>query len=134
MGSVKNQNFLKDIVKVYQKEGIRVSLFVDTNPDNIRAAATTGTNRIELYTEPYATMFPLNKEMAVKPFYEAAVLARDLKLEINAGHDLSLENLAYFVEKITWIKEVSIGHALISDALYLGLEQTIDQYKKCLNR
>jgi pyridoxine 5-phosphate synthase len=130
--TVKNQNFLRDIVKVYQKEGIRVSIFVDTNPENIRAAATTGTNRIELYTEPYASMYPADKEKAVLPFYEAALLARDLKLEINAGHDLSLENLAYFIEKIPWIMEVSIGHALISDALYFGLEQTIDNYKKCL--
>jgi pyridoxine 5-phosphate synthase len=130
--TVKNQNFLRDIVKVYQKEGIRVSIFVDTNPENIRAAATTGTNRIELYTEPYASMYPADKEKAVLPFYEAALLARDLKLEINAGHDLSLENLAYFIEKIPWIMEVSIGHALISDALYFGLEQTIENYKKCL--
>jgi len=130
--TVKNQKFLQDIVKVYQREGIRVSIFVDTNPENIRAAASTGTDRIELYTEPYASLYPENRERAILPFYEAAVLARDLSLEINAGHDLSLENLTYFAEKIPWIKEVSIGHALISDALYLGLQQTIDQYKKCL--
>jgi len=105
---------------------------VDTNPDNIENAALTGTDRVELYTEPYAKNFPLNAETAVYPFVRGAEIARNLGLDINAGHDLSLENLRYFHRSIPWLKEVSIGHALISDSLYFGLENTIQMYKRQL--
>ncbi len=130
--TVKNLDFLKAIVADFQNVGIRVSIFVDTNLKNIEFAAKTGTDRIELYTEPYATNYPIDKEKAVAPFVEAAKLAKELGLGINAGHDLSLENLAYLHALIPWLDEVSIGHALIADALYLGLEDTINRYKKQL--
>lgn len=128
----KNIVFLSNIVNEFQKEGIRVSIFVDTYLQNIEFAAKTGADRVELYTEPYATLFPQNKEMAIAPFVEAARLAKDLGLGLNAGHDLSLENLAYLHQNIPWIDEVSIGHALVADALYLGLEETIKRYKNAL--
>jgi pyridoxine 5-phosphate synthase len=130
--TLKNKALLTDIVATFRKKGIRTSLFVDTNPVNIENAALTGTDRIELYTEPYASGFNLNAAEAVEPFIKAAELARELGLGINAGHDLSLENLSYFSESIPFIDEVSIGHALISDALYLGLENTIQMYKRQL--
>lgn len=126
---VKHFDFLKEVVADFQSIGIRVSIFVDTNLLNMEYAAKTGTDRVELYTEPYATMYPENKENAIAPFVEAAKLARKLGLGLNAGHDLSLENLKYFHTLIPWVDEVSIGHALISDALYFGLENTIKQYK-----
>jgi len=126
---VKHFDFLKEVVADFQSVGIRVSIFVDTNLLNMEYAAKTGTDRVELYTEPYATMYPENKENAIAPFVEAAKLARKLGLGLNAGHDLSLENLKYFHTLIPWVDEVSIGHALISDALYFGLENTIKQYK-----
>lgn len=125
-------DFLKDVVADFQSVGIRVSIFVDTDLKNMEYAAKTGTDRVELYTEPYATMYPQDKVAAVTPFLEAAKLARQLGLGLNAGHDLSLENLAYFYQTIPWVDEVSIGHALISDALYFGLEETIKQYKNQL--
>jgi pyridoxine 5-phosphate synthase len=124
--------FLKEIVAEFQSHGIRVSVFIDTNPDNIRNAALTETDRIELYTEPYATLYPQSPEQAAAPFIEAAKVAREVGLGVNAGHDLSLVNLSYLHENIPWLSEVSIGHALICDALYLGLEQTINAYKKQL--
>ena len=127
--TVKHYDFLKEVVADFQGVGIRVSIFVDTNLLNMEYAAKTGTDRVELYTEPYATMYPENKEKAIAPFVEAAKLARKLGLGLNAGHDLSLENLKYFHTLIPWVDEVSIGHALISDALYFGLENTIKQYK-----
>lgn len=127
--TVKHQEFLKSVVADFQREGIRVSIFVDTNLQNIDYAAKCGTNRVELYTEPYATAYEIDPEKAVAPFVEAAKLARELGLGLNAGHDLSLDNLAFLHKHIPWIDEVSIGHALISDALYLGLEETIKQYK-----
>lgn len=127
--TVKHFDFLKEVVADFQSVGIRVSIFVDTNLLNMEYAAKTGTDRVELYTEPYATMYPENKEKAIAPFVEAAKLARKLGLGLNAGHDLSLENLKYFYTLIPWVDEVSIGHALISDALYFGLENTIKQYK-----
>ena len=127
--TVKHFDFLKEVVADFQGVGIRVSIFVDTNLMNMEYAAKTGTDRVELYTEPYATMYPENKEKAIAPFVEAAKLARKLGLGLNAGHDLSLENLKYFHTLIPWVDEVSIGHALISDALYFGLENTIKQYK-----
>jgi pyridoxine 5-phosphate synthase len=130
--TLKNRIFLTEIVSEFQKGGIRTSLFVDTNPVNIENAFLTGTNRIELYTEPYATGFNTNAIEAVDPFIRAAEIARNAGMEVNAGHDLSLENLRYFHQNIPWISEVSIGHALISDALYLGLENTIQMYKRQL--
>jgi pyridoxine 5-phosphate synthase len=128
----KNKAFLTEVVSRFKENGIRTSIFVDTDPDNIENAALTGTDRVELYTEPYAKNFPFNPETAVHPFVRAAEIARDAGLDLNAGHDLSLENLRYFHMHIPWLKEVSIGHALISDALYYGLENTIQMYKRQL--
>ncbi len=130
--TLRNRSFLTDIVSTFKREGIRTSLFVDTKPVNIENAATTGADRIELYTEPYASGFSSNAAEAIEPFIKAAVFARDLGMGINAGHDLNLDNLNYFHKNIPWILEVSIGHALISDALYLGLENTIQMYKRQL--
>lgn len=130
--TVKNFDFLKDIVAELQEEGIRVSIFVDTNLKNIEYASLTGTDRVELYTEPYAREYTTNREKAVAPFVEAAQLAKKLGLGLNAGHDLNLQNLRYLHENIPWLDEVSIGHALISDALYFGLQETIKQYKNQL--
>ncbi len=130
--TVENLEFLKEVVDDFHSVGIRVSIFVDTQLENIEYAAKTGTDRIELYTEPYASNYPINKELAVSPFVEAAKLAKSLGMGLNAGHDLSLENLAYLHLMIPWLDEVSIGHALISDALYYGLEDTIKQYKNQL--
>jgi len=125
--------FLTDVVSTFRREGIRTSLFVDTNPVNIENAVLIKTDRVELYTEPFATGFNLNAIDAVKPFIRAAEIARDAKLGLNAGHDLNLDNLRYFHQNIPWLEEVSIGHALISDALYLGLENTIQMYKRQLS-
>jgi len=130
--TLKNRNYLSDIVATFKKEGIRTSLFVDTNAVNIENAVLTGADRVELYTEPYASSFSHNAWEAVEPFVRAAELARDSGLGVNAGHDLNLDNLAYIHKNIPWLKEVSIGHALISDALYLGLENTIQMYKRQL--
>lgn len=130
--AIKNRDFLVDVVAKFREHGIRTSIFIDTNPDNIEAASLTGTDRIELYTEPYARYFIENPEKAIKPFIKAAETARDAKLDLNAGHDLNLQNLRYFCSGIPWIREVSIGHALISDALYYGLENTIQMYKRQL--
>lgn len=130
--TIKNFDFLKDIVTEMQTIGIRVSIFVDPDMKIIESAAKTGADRIELYTEPYASLFPMNRDKAIEPYIEAAKLARHLGLGVNAGHDLNLENLNYFHTIIPWIDEVSIGHALISDALYLGLNETIKQYKNQL--
>lgn len=124
----KHYEFLKELISEFQNWGVRTSIFVDTDFQNIEWAAKTGTNRIELYTEPYASMFPKNPEQAVKPFAEAAQIAISLGLDINAGHDLNLENLKYFVKNVSQVKEVSIGHALISDSIYFGLENTIQLY------
>ena len=131
--TLKNRTFLTDIVSAFRKEGIRTSLFVDTNPVTIENAAFTGTDRVELYTEPYANGFILNAIAAVEPFIKAAEIARRAGLGLNAGHDLNLDNLRYFHQNIPWLEEVSIGHALISDALYLGLENTIQMYKRQLS-
>jgi pyridoxine 5-phosphate synthase len=130
--TIKNLTFLKEVVSEFQRFGIRVSIFIDTNLKNIESAAKTGTNRVELYTEPYATDYPKNKEKAVFPFVEAAIVAHLNGLGLNAGHDLSLENLLYFNQKVENLDEVSIGHALISDALYFGLENTIQMYLRLL--
>ena len=131
--TVAHQDFLRDIVKGLKQSGIRTSIFVGTESRFIEAAATTGTDRIELYTGPYANNYHKDKEIAVKPFREAAKLAQLLGLGINAGHDLSLENLRYLIDHIPFIDEVSIGHALICDALYFGLEKTIQLYLNEIN-
>lgn len=125
-------DFLSEIIDRFNQVGIRTSIFVDTDPELIEFAAKTGTDRIELYTEPYASAYTSDREKAVAPFIKAAALAHKLGLGINAGHDLNLENLRYFHEQIPVLDEVSIGHALITDALYLGLQETIRQYKDCL--
>jgi pyridoxine 5-phosphate synthase len=130
--TIKNLEFLTKVINRFRDKGIRTSIFIDTDVENIRSAALTGTDRVELYTEPYALYFPLNKESAAEPFVRAAVAAREAGLGLNAGHDLSLENLKYFHTSIPWTDEVSIGHALISDALYFGLENTIRMYQRQL--
>lgn len=127
--TITNLDFLSDIISELKKSGIRTSIFVDTNLGFVENAVKTGTDRIELYTEPYATDYPKDRDAAIAPFVEAANLANSLGLMINAGHDLNLENLKFFNEKIPFLKEVSIGHALISDALYIGLEKTVKLYK-----
>jgi len=127
-----NLAFLKKVVADFHSKGIRVSIFIDTDSQNIFDAAETGTDRIELYTEPYATDFPKGKEKAIAAFIEAAKAANNAGLGINAGHDLSLQNLRYFAENVPGLLEVSIGHALISDALYFGLENTIQMYRRQL--
>ncbi|MCP9753623.1 pyridoxine 5'-phosphate synthase [Lacihabitans sp. CCS-44] len=123
---------LKEIVNIYKSEGIRVSIFVDADNEMVEAAAETGTDRIELYTESYAKDYLENPEKAIENFIKAAEMAQKVGLGINAGHDLSLENLAYFYKNIPGLLEVSIGHALISDALYYGLENTIQLYLRQL--
>lgn len=129
-----NQNFdfLSELVDTFKTQGIRTSIFVGTDLANIELAAKTGADRIELYTEPYATDYPADRDQAIAPFIAAAQLAKNLGIGVNAGHDLSLENLAFFSKNIPWLEEVSIGHALICDALYLGLKETIARYKECL--
>ena len=112
----------------FKKYNIRVSIFVDPNPKMAEAAAKTGADRVELYTEPYATNYPLNKEQAIAPFIKAAEVANKIGLGLNAGHDLNLDNLKYFKENIPGLLEVSIGHALIADSIYFGLENTIQMY------
>lgn len=127
-----NMEFLTDIVDRLCDAGIRSSIFVDTDIENIKNAAATGADRVELYTKPYADLYPTNPEKAVAPFVEASRAAHKAGLGVNAGHDLSLANLKFFHERVPFLNEVSIGHALISDALYLGLKETIRQYKECL--
>jgi pyridoxine 5-phosphate synthase len=128
--TIANQDYLKYIIATFKSAGIRVSIFIDPVPEMVAAAATTGTDRIELYTEAYATNYHHGKEKAVAPYVEAAMVAQQYGLGINAGHDLDLHNLKYFVEHIPGLQEVSIGHALICDALYYGLENTIQMYLK----
>ncbi len=130
--TVKQKDFLKEVINTFKQQNIRTSIFVDTNLENVKNAVDTGTNRIEFYTGPYAEDFPNNKEKAIATYVEAANLAHSLGLEINAGHDLNLDNLTYFKSKIPYLKEVSIGHALICDALYFGMELTIKKYLNCL--
>ena len=127
-----NLEFLTEVLDTFNDAGIRTSVFVSADAEMIEYAAKAGADRVELYTEPYATAYPQNKEAAVAPFVEAAKVARSLGLGLNAGHDLSLVNLNYLYQNIPWMDEVSIGHSLISDALYLGLERTIQEYKNCL--
>lgn len=129
-----NMEFLSGIVDRLRDAGIRTSIFVGTDVDNIKAAARTGTDRVELYTKPYADEYGHNSEAAVAPFVEASRVAHQAGLGVNAGHDLNLENLKYFHESLPYLNEVSIGHAIVCDALYLGIEETIRRYKECLGR
>lgn len=126
-------DFLADVVAAFREKGIRTSVFIDADPAMAEAAARIGADRVELYTEPYAAGYAADREAAIKPFVETATACKLLGLGLNAGHDLSLDNLAYFHARIPWLDEVSIGHALICDALYLGLEETIGRYLACLN-
>jgi len=126
----KHKVFLTNVIKEFKNAGIRTSIFVDPNLKDVEGAAIVETDRIELYTESYAAEYEKNKENAIIPFIEAAKLAKKLGLGLNAGHDLSLVNLKYFAENIPWIDEVSIGHALICDSLYYGLENTIQLYQR----
>ncbi|WP_345766196.1 pyridoxine 5'-phosphate synthase [Chryseobacterium endophyticum] len=128
----KHLDFLTEIIAEFKNAGIRTSIFLDPNPEMVEYAAKTGTDRIELYTEAYAKHYTQNKEAAIKPYYDTAVVAADFGLGVNAGHDLSLDNLKYFADHIPNLLEVSIGHALISEALYMGLENTVQAYLKRL--
>jgi pyridoxine 5-phosphate synthase len=130
--TIRHQAYLKEIIGIFQKTGIRVSIFVDPVIAMVEGAAETGTDRIELYTEAYAHQFHQDKENAIHPYRTAAARAVELGLGLNAGHDLDLDNLKYFARNIPGLDEVSIGHALISDALYLGYENTIQLYKRQL--
>lgn len=132
--TLQHHSYLRDIIPIFQKAGIRVSIFVDPDVAMVEAAKTTGTDRIELYTESYARIYESEKkEAAIAPYLAAAQKAQELGLGLNAGHDLDLKNLHYFKQQIPWLDEVSIGHALISDALYFGLEKTIQRYKTQLS-
>lgn len=128
----KHQDFLKEVISEFKNAGIRTSIFLDPNPEMVEYAAATGTDRIELYTEAYAKEYFTDKEAAIKPYYETALKATEYGLGINAGHDLSLENLKYFADNIPNLLEVSIGHALIGEALYMGMENTVQGYLKRL--
>lgn len=126
--TLSNRDFLTEVCSEFHKYGIRTSIFTDADPAMVEGAAACGCDRVELYTEPYADLFPKDPEAAVAPFIKAAEAARACGLGLNAGHDLNLENLEFFIRSIPWTDEVSIGHAIISDALYMGLEQTIKAY------
>lgn len=130
--TIENKAFLTDICKTFKAAGIRTSIFVDADPRMVEGAKICGADRVELYTEPYASSYAKNREAAIAPFVDAAEEARRVGLGLNAGHDLSLENLAYYHQLIPWTDEVSIGHALICDALYLGLQETIKRYLQAL--
>ncbi|MBR3883760.1 MAG: pyridoxine 5'-phosphate synthase [Bacteroidaceae bacterium] len=132
--TVKELDFLRDVLNDVRSAGIRSSIFIDANPRMAEYAAKAGADRVELYTGPYAELYPENREKAIAPFIETAEAVRRLGLGLNAGHDLSLENLRYFVQTITWVDEVSIGHALICDALYMGLKDTVAAYKEQLSK
>lgn len=126
--TIKNKAFLTEMCNELRAKGIRSSIFVDPDPRMVEAAADCGVDRVELYTASYAEKYPIDREAAIAPYLEAAKAARDCGLGLNAGHDLSLENLEYFIRTIPWTDEVSIGHALICDAIYMGLEKTIQSY------
>jgi pyridoxine 5-phosphate synthase len=131
--TIKNKDYLREMITVFKQAGIRVSIFVDPEARMVEGAAETGTDRIELYTEGYAKEYATgNRQSAIAPYVEAARIARELGLGINAGHDLDLQNLKFFKENIPWTLEVSIGHALICDAIYLGLENTVQMYRRQL--
>lgn len=129
---VENMEFLSALIDRFREAGIRSSIFVDTDVENIKAAARAGADRIELYTKPYADAYENNRDEAIAPFIVASTAAHKAGLGVNAGHDLNLQNLAFFHEKMPYLHEVSIGHALIADALYLGIEETIKRYRACL--
>jgi len=131
--TIKHQSFLKEIISEFKWKGIRTSIFIDTNLKLIEAAATSGADRIELYTEDFATQYGLGNKKAIQPYTESAILATELGLGINAGHDLSLDNIQFFAENIPNLLEVSIGHALITESLYLGLENVVNMYKHKLS-
>ncbi len=126
--TIENKDFLKKVIAQFQSKGIRTSIFIETDIELIKHAKDTGTDRVELYTEPYAANFSSNQKKAIEPFIKAAEVANQVELGLNAGHDLNLDNLKYFNQNIPGLLEVSIGHALISDALYYGLENTIQMY------
>lgn len=130
--TIAHKNYLTDIIKIFKQAGIRTSIFVDPVIEMVEGASLTGTDRIELYTEAYAREFTIDKEAAIKPYKTAARKARELGLEINAGHDLDMQNLKFFKSNIPFLSEVSIGHALISDAIYLGLQNAVQIYKRQL--
>jgi len=131
--TITNKKYLIDMIAVFKKAGIRVSIFVDPDIRMVEGAAETGTDRIELYTESFARQYGVgSRESGVKPYVDAALKAKELKLGINAGHDLDLQNLKFFKQNIPWLDEVSIGHALISDAIYLGFENAVQLYKRQL--
>lgn len=130
--TIEHQDYLVDLIKVFKQAGIRTSIFVDPVTQMVEGAARTGTDRIELYTEAYAKQYKEDKEKAVKPYVHAAEIAASLGLGINAGHDLDLENLKYFAQNIPGLLEVSIGHALVCDAIYLGFENVVQLYKRQL--
>ena len=130
--TIRHKSFLREVISELKQHGIRSSIFIDTRPEHIENAADTGCDRVELYTEPYARDYSADPVNAVAPFVDAGARALDLGLGLNAGHDLSLENLRYFNEQVRGLQEVSIGHALISDALYYGLENTIQMYRRLL--
>ncbi len=132
--TVRHLDFLKEVIEGLKKQEIRTSIFMETDLEMIRKAAETGTDRIELYTEPYAAEYHLDREQAIAPFVTAAEVAHQEGLGINAGHDLDLDNLEFFARNIPHLLEVSIGHALISDALYYGLENTIQMYLRKLKK
>lgn len=127
-----NAEFLSSLVERFKEAGVRTSIFVNADIESVKAAAGTGAERVELYTKPYADGYAKDRERAVAPFVEAALAAKKLGLGVNAGHDLNLDNLAFLISRIPFMNEVSIGHALICDALYLGLEETIRRYKAAL--
>ena len=126
--TLKNRDFLTEVCSEFRRKGIRTSIFVDPDPAMVEGAALCGCDRIEMYTESYAAMYPADKDAAIAPFIRTAEAARQCGLGLNAGHDLNLDNLGFFIRSIPWTDEVSIGHAIISDALYMGLEQTIKAY------
>ena len=128
--TIKHRDFLTDVCKEFKAKGIRTSIFIDAKPEMAEGAALTGCDRVELYTADYAENYPKDPEAAIKDFLATAKRVRECGLGLNAGHDLNLQNLAYFVKTIPWTDEVSIGHAVICDALYMGLERTIDAYLK----
>lgn len=130
--TIKHEAFLRDVVGLFKASDIRVSIFIDAQPVLADYAKKVGADRVELYTEPYAANYAANREEAIAPFVQTAIHCREIGLGLNAGHDLSLQNLAYFHQQIPWVDEVSIGHALICDALYLGLRETISEYLACL--
>ena len=130
--TIKHEAFLRDVVGRFKAAGIRVSIFIDAQPLLADYAKKVGADRVEVYTEPYAANYAANREEAIAPFVQTAIHCREIGLGLNAGHDLSLQNLAYFHQQIPWVDEVSIGHALICDALYLGLRETISEYLACL--